>query len=159
MSDQGNDGSSAMSPKNREEELAKLSYLWTSGDWKLHQTNHSCFRIVFVFKGNRPSLKELSAVRALVPRFAALPIIRLKEEIGNLAEFLVGEYSGIEARRLQSEAATWGMRVRCEDSSYTSYLLVSAEGHALVIEDDELAQLIAVQMKRHGIPIGYAESD
>jgi hypothetical protein len=148
-----------MTEKQRQEKLATLSYLWTSGEWTLQQAHHSRARVVFVFASGQPSPSELLAVRALVPRFTSLPISKLKAEVGRLAEFEVGDMSGIAARRLEKKGREKGLQVRVEDASYTSYLPVSARGAALVIEDHEAAQLAVEEMKRRGVPIVYVECD
>ena len=148
-----------MTEKQRQQKLAELSYLWTSGKWTLQQAYHSRARVVFVFGSGQPSPSELLVVRALVPRFTSLPISKLKAEVGRLAEFEVGEMSGIAARNLEKRGRKKGLEVRVEDASYTSYLPVSAQGAALVIEDHEEAQLAAEEMKRRGVPVVYVECD
>jgi hypothetical protein len=147
-----------MTEKQKVEKLAKYSYLWTSGEWTLQQSNHSRARVLLIFAGDRPSPSELLAVRALVPRYASLPIWQLKAEIGRLSEFEVGEMSGMAARSLETQAQEKGLQVRIEDASYTSYLPVSP-GAALLIEDREVAELLAEEMKRRGVPVGYVECD
>jgi len=77
----------------------------------------------------------------------------LKAEVGGLAEFLVGEFGGIEAHRLKSAARARGLEVRTEDASFERYLPVSIHGAALLIEDEELASLAAEEMRRRGVPV------
>jgi hypothetical protein len=79
---------------------------------------------------------ELLAVRALILKYEEVPISKLKAEVGKLAEFQIGELSGIEARRLAQKARSKGVRVGLEDSSYTSYLPVNEKGCAVLIEDN-----------------------
>ena len=119
---------SAMNKKSREERLAELSYLWTSGEWTLHCCHYSRARVTFLFPEGRPSLQELLAVRALVPRFSASPMSLLKEEVGGISEFTVGEFGSIEARRLEAQACGRGLVVRIEDASFKGYLRVSVTG-------------------------------
>ena len=142
-----------MSPKSNEEKLSGLSYLWTSGDWKLHCCHRSLVRIIVVFPKGRPSPQELLAVRALVPRFADSPLSILKAEVGALSQFVVGEFTDAEASCLQSKASARGLQARAEDASFTSYLPVSVHGSALIIEDNELASLVQEEMRRRGVPV------
>ncbi|MCF7784917.1 MAG: hypothetical protein K9N47_02285 [Prosthecobacter sp.] len=142
------------------EELAELSYLWTSGEWGLRSIHHSRARIILIFQAGRPSLQELIAVRSLVPKFAQSPVSLLKTEVGDVPMFTVGEFGNLEARRLESEAKARRLEVRREDVSFTGYLPVNVQGAALVIEDDELASLATEEMRRRGVPImSYEEHD
>lgn len=142
-----------MSATSKHERLAELSYLWTSGEWGLHKIHRSLARIFFCFPAGRPSLNDLIAVRSLVPKFSNAPISLLKAEVGELNEFAVGEFGGIEARRLEAEVQARGLAVRMEDMSDTGYLPVSAQGTALIIEDNELAALATEEMLRRGVPV------
>ena len=135
------------------EELAELSYLWTSGEWLLRSIHHSRARIILIFPAGRPSPQELLAVRALVPRFAQSPVSLLKAEVGDAPTFTVGEFGNLEARRLESEARARQLEVRSEDVSFTGYLPVNSKGHALIIEDEELASLATEEMRRQGVAI------
>lgn len=148
-----------MNHKSRAQQLAELSYLWTTGEWTLHCSNHSRARVIFVFPDGQSSPHELLAVRALVPRFADSPISLLKREVGPLPEFVVGEFGSIEAHRLQSAAQARGLQTRMEDASTTCYVPVSIHGSALLIEDHELASLAAEEMRRRGVPIVPEEID
>jgi len=142
-----------MNPMETERKLADFSYLWTSGEWALHEVHHAQSRVVFVFAAGRPSGQELLAVRAVVPRFAQLPISALKDELGESSEFVVGEYPGTEARGLEAKARERALEVRLEDTSYSGYLPVSTKGSALIIEDDALAALVTDEMRKRGVPI------
>jgi hypothetical protein len=142
-----------MCPTETELALDDFSYLWTSGEWTLHEIHHARSRVVVVFTGRRPSAQELLAVRGVVPRFAELPISVLMEEIGDLPEFVAGEFPNIEAQSVQVKARERALKVRKEDTSYTDYLPVSAEGSALIIEDDALADLVTGEMRKRGVPI------
>lgn len=146
--------------KNKEEQLAELSYLWTSGEWTLAWVHHSRARLVLVFPAGRPSLQELLATRAVVPGLRNIPISVLKAELGTASEFIVGEFGGMEARRLQMAALKRGLQTRLEDTSYTGYLPLSAQGSVLIIEDDELSRRVSDEMLLRGIPVvSHTESD
>jgi hypothetical protein len=112
-----------------------------------------------VFAAGRPSLRELLAVRAIVPRFADAPMSSLKAEVGMLNEFAVEDLSGREAHRLQSVAHKRGLQTRIEGTSFTEYLPVSIHSAALLIEDDELSILVAEEMRRRGVPVVNVECD
>src|SRR5687767_14057949 len=130
-----------MNQMNKEEQLDGLSYLWTSGEWTLHCFYHSRARNFFMFPAGRPSLKDLLAIRSLIPRFTVSPMSLLKNEVGLLSEFAAGEFPSIEARRLESRARARGLAVRIEDASFKGYLPVNVHGSALIIEDNQLASL------------------
>lgn len=138
--------------------LEELSYLWTSGEWTVHRYYYSCGRVIFVFLEGRPTLRELLSVRALVPHFKDAPMSLLKSTVGDLPEFVVGEFPSMKARRLQDEAQARGLRVRMEDASFVSYMPVKHDG-ALIIEDEELATLAGEEMIRRGVPVVESERD
>jgi hypothetical protein len=142
-----------MDHERKEQLLAENAYLWTSGEWTLRSIHYSRARVVLVFPEGRPTLRELIAVRALVPEFTKSPISLLKEKVGELAEFVAGEFGNLEARRLIASAHERGLQTRSEDTSYTGYLSVSKHGMALIIEDEEEAKLIEEEMLKRGVPI------
>ena len=135
-----------------EEQLDELSYLWTSGEWSLQCVHYSRARVAFVFPKGRPSPQELLAVRALVPRFANAPMSVLKAEVGNVQEFIVGEFGRIEARGLQAAAHARGLQTRTEDASDTVYGPVNGQ-RVLLIENAELASRVTEEMRRRGVPV------
>jgi hypothetical protein len=100
----------------------------------------------------------LQSIRALVPRFKDRPISLLKTEVGESPELVVGEFPGMQARRLKDQAQERGLRLRTEDASFTSYLPANNEG-ALIIEDDEFATLVGEEMIRRGVPVVESEGD
>jgi hypothetical protein len=143
-----------MTKKRKEERLADLSYLWTSGEWTLHCFHYSRARVIFVFPPGRPSLQELLAVRALVPRFSDSPMSLLKEEVGRVSEFDAGDFGSSEARQFETRARARGLTVRIEDASGKEYIRVSVNGDkTLMIEDNELACLVTEEMLRRGVPV------
>ena len=142
-----------MTDETQRQRLSELSYLWTSGDWELHSSHQSSARVVFEFEDDRPNAKELLAVRALLPRFRDSSMTLLKEEVGSAPEYLAGDFGGIEAHQLDNAAQARGLKTRVESTSETRYLAVNKEGHALLIEDDELARLAHDEMKSRGVPI------
>lgn len=150
-----------MNQNTIEEQIAAFSYLWTSGEWALELTHYSRARVLFLFPAGRPSPQELLAVRSLIPRFTDAPMSLLKSEVGDLPEFIAGEFGGIEARRLESQAHTRGLTVRLEDTSFTRHHPRHLSGKiALIIEDDELAVLVTAEMLRRGVPVvSHAEVD
>jgi len=147
-----------MNKNDKTSRLEEFAFLWESGEWTLHVTYHSRLRVVFVFPTGRPSVAELSAIRALVPRFTNAPVTELKREVGELHEFVLGEFPNLEARKLLAGATARGLKTRTEDTSFTSYF-PAANGTCLLIDDQELAQRVVEKMRLRGVPIVHAESD
>jgi hypothetical protein len=141
--------------------IAAFSYLWTSGEWALEHIHYSRARVIFLFLAGRPSPQELLAVRSLIPRFTDAPLSLLKSEVGDLPEFVAGEFGGIEARQLESQAHTRGLTVRLEDTSFARHHAIHLSRKiGLLIEDDELSALVTTEMLRQGVPVvSHSEVD
>jgi hypothetical protein len=77
----------------------------------------------------------------------------LKDELGELSEFVIGEFPNIEARKLEVKAREHALNVRREDTSYTGYLPVSVKRSALLIEDELRAVIVTAEMRKRGVPI------
>lgn len=142
----------------REEDLAELSYLWTSGEWKLGRAQHSFVRVVVLFEEGRASPRELIAVRSLVPRFAEAPIGLTRSEVGEGSEFVLGVYVPDRAVKLEARARARGMQTRTEEVVELGYVPINIQGMALLLdEDDELARLVVEEMLRQGVPVVNAD--
>ena len=149
-----------MSTPDKQAELQKHAEFWESGKWELHVSHYSRQRIYLVFPAGRPTVSELLAVRSLLPLFSEAPITKSKNEVGNLAEFFVDDFSSLEGRRFVGDARARGLHTRVEGRSCTSYLPVLLDGSGVtVIDHDELMLLIGAEMIRRGVPTKISEED
>jgi predicted transcriptional regulator len=138
------------------------SYLWDgSENWSLSANYHSQSNVKIVFFGNKPTMKEIAAVRKLITAYQNIPAIEIKSLLSNRKEIDLGILSSMETNRIKKHAIELNLTIIAVDSSYTSYLPINrTTNHALLIEDDTLARRVTAKMLEFGIPIiDYAKID
>lgn len=141
----------------RKAQLATLSYLWTSGEWGLHAIERRGAKVYLVFPAGGVSLKELLAVRALVPRLGESPVAVLKAEVAGLPEYFVGEFGTSDARSFAIAADRKGLKARIEEFVTTDYLPMNLKGGALEVGDEALAAMAGKEMHRRKLPVVVQE--
>ena len=139
-------------------ELEEMSYLWTSGEWRLRCIWQTVVRLVVRFKGEQASVNEIAALRRLVPTLSKLPVSQLREKIGSGSAFLVGEFSGFEASSLKQRAERLGFQIETEGCTKRSCLPMK-EDTCLLIDDAELSEKVVQRMIEQGVPVDSIEVD
>jgi sulfur transfer complex TusBCD TusB component (DsrH family) len=145
-----------------DENMDDYSYLWDgSEDWGLSANYNHQSNVKIVFCGNKPTMKEIAAVRKLITAYQNIPAIEVKSLLSNRKEIDLGILSSMEANRIKKRAVELNLTIIAVDSSYTSYLPINrTTNHAFLIEDDALARRVTAKMLKFGVPIiDYTEID
>ena len=77
----------------------------------------------------------------------------LQQLRGQSTYALPHELGNIEMQQLVDTARELGLEVKAESIDRGGYLPVSSEGHALIIEDDDIAAQVEERMIAAGVPI------
>jgi hypothetical protein len=145
-----------------DENMDDYSYLWDgSEDWGLSANYNSQSNVKIVFSGNKPTMKEIAAVRKLITAYQNIPAIEVKYLLSNRKEIDLGILSSMETNRIKKRAVELNLTIIEVDSSDTFYLPINrTTNHALLIGDDTLARRVVAKMLKFGVPItDYTEID
>ena len=105
------------------------------------------------------SVRSLAAIRKLSSALRKLPVTKLKSVLVGETYFL-GTVDGQTCRDIEGLARKLGLNLVVENTSFTSYLPIDKSNDtAWLIEDDEVAKRIAIEMKNAGVPIEMCEAD
>ena len=136
--------------------LDKYRHLWDGSEpgWTFHRFDRVVWRISFSFSPDGPTQTDILALRKLLPDLRAQPI---SDVVGNLrgqTEFkLPNELGNIAMRNLVDAAKKMGLQPDTEPIDNGGYLPVHSDGSAMIIEDDNVAALVAERMRAAGVPV------
>ena len=121
-----------------DENMDKFSYLWDgSEDWSLSADYNPQSNVKIIFSGNKPTIKEIAAVRKLITAYQNIPIIEVKSLLSHRKEIDLGILSSMEANRITEFAVKLDLTIVAIDCSYTSYLPINrTTNQALLITDN-----------------------
>lgn len=143
------------------DELDSVKYLWDGSEpgWRLQIAYRSEEHFTFLFSPNGPSLREIMALRRLLPELCEVPVARvftlLKGQTRFARDVLLCSRA---AWILRQAAAAEGLRFETVWKDCTSYLPTRA-GEAMLIRDDALARRIAERMIQAGVPVDHVAAD
>jgi hypothetical protein len=125
-------------------------------DWLLHCFAHDLAQLTILFDHDRPSLRELMALRKSLPEFGDLSPAAARERARAIGRVALEEMWGPEARRLAVRLQHAGLRTEIRNTSYISYLPIDrTTGAALLIEDEAESRRVTDEMLRAGIPVAH----
>ena len=145
-----------------DENMNDYSYLWDgSEDWSLSANYNSQSNIKIIFSGNKPTIKEIVAVRKLITAYQNIPIVEVKSLLSHRKEIDLEILSSMEVNRIIEFAIELDLTIIAMDCSYTSYLPINrTTNQALLITDDVIARRVTAKMLEFGVPItAYLEID
>jgi len=152
-----------MSDDEIERELTSYRHFWDgTEDWEFGAFYRTETELFVVFEGERPTLRELVALRKLDPRLCDVPPAEARARGSEGPRYSLGESGGIEAPDVCDRAAALGLTVEGEDRSGVSYLSVRQNGDGTVLAciiDDDLARRVAERMIAAGRPVAVVEED
>lgn len=126
----------------------------TSHDWviRAHETWEN--QLVIMFGQATPTIRELAALRAVLPQYRDRPVAEMRAVVGADGRLDLGEMSGFEARRIELEAMAAGLRVIRTNKSRALYSFLDRTlGTALLVEDPAEAERLFEAMVAAGVPV------
>jgi hypothetical protein len=128
-------------------------------DWVLHRVFHELTSLTIKFSGDKPSVKELIALRRCLPQFRDTSPAALRDMIGDSGAFDLGVLPTQEAREIMKALRTQGLEFVAKNASTISYLPENRTlGLALLIEDETEAARTAEEMMAAGVPVESIEA-
>lgn len=136
--------------------IDEYRHLWDGSEpgWTLHRVEHIAWSVSFSFSETGPTPSEIVALRKLLDEFrnSSMPAV-LQQLRGQSTYMMPYELGNIEMRQLVDSARELGLEVKAESIDRGGYLPVSSEGHALIIEDDDISAQVKERMIAAGVPI------
>lgn len=137
-------------------------HLWDGSEagWTLHQFNRLAWRISFPFSPDGPTQSDIVALRKLLPELRSTPISNVLDELrGRMSYDVPDELGNIDMRDLMDAANKLGLQPKAESIDRGGYLPVHTDGGAMIIEDDDIAALVAERMLAAGVPVTEVHVD
>lgn len=136
--------------------IEQFSYLWDGSEpgWELQHINRVEWSLEFSFSKTGPKKEDVVKLHKLLPELKSLKLSDVSRTLKNQGSYSTTERFGcIEARRICAEAYQLDLMVRKHEEQVGDYLPVSKDGHALLIEDDELANKVYKKMIEAGVKV------
>ena len=137
------------------------SYLWdgSQSGWVLLRVNHQTLAVVVTFSAGGPTLREVAAMRATVPAFAAMPPSDAFASLKGRSRVSLGDFESKEGRNLATRCKQNGLVVEVAATDKSSYLPFNEQSNqCLIIEDNFLAEQICQQAISQGIRVKHVEA-
>lgn len=107
-----------------EDDLNEFAHMWDGSEtWELIEHRWDEASVSVVFRGERPTVQEIVALRRLHELFRDVPAAQIKAQLSDKREIELGRCSGMEAREVQERARKLDLLVqlRVETRSIVSY--------------------------------------
>lgn len=137
-------------------------YLWDGSEpgWTLQRFDRTAWSVSFDFPETGPTQASILALRKLLDELRDVPLPQVLRQLrGKSSYTLPRELGNIEVRQLMDAARELGLEVTTEAVDHSGYLPISADGVALIIEDDDLSTRVAERMLTEGVPITEVHVD
>jgi hypothetical protein len=131
-----------------------------SGDWVVVRRRVSRRALAVLFVSDEPTISELVSLRRIAPELGATPAADIRRRVGTTGRFDLGEFGGIEARRIMDAANREGLTLHEEMLDRTELLPFNRESSAAwLIEDQDENRRVCLAMIDDGCPVQEQEID
>lgn len=140
---------------------SSYAYLWNDPNdaWVLLRINRQALLLTVKFPAEGPTLREVAAMRSVVPEFGAMPPSEAFAALKGRAEVSLGKFESKEGRRLVERCKQHGLNIEVVDQDESGYLPFNEKTNmALVIEDDALAEQVCQEALTRGVRVKHVEA-
>jgi len=136
--------------------IEKYRYLWdgTEDGWELHEINRTSWNLIFLFEVNGPTTEQITKLRKLLPELQSISsteAFRLLKGKSKIESKVI--FSNIAIQQIKRQAEAMALNFEVNATEQKSYLPTRNGTQVLVIENEELANQIVLNMKRAGIKV------
>lgn len=136
--------------------IEKYRYLWdgTEDGWALQEINRTSWNLIFLFELSGPTTEQITKLRKLLPELQsissaeALRLLKGKSKIESKVIF-----SNIAIQQIKRQAEAMALNFEANAIEQKSYLPTRNGVQVLVIENEELANQIVLNMKKAGVKV------
>jgi hypothetical protein len=139
-------------------DLSEYKHLWDGSEkgWILQRFDRDLMEIEILFDETGPSIKEIKALRSVIPEYGRRKIKAVFDELRGQRQIRIGEFESIEGRRIAEACDKEKVRTRIKGRVETTFLPFNKETQlALVIEDDTVALAVAEEGIRQGMKVEH----
>lgn len=136
-------------------------YLWDGSEpgWVLMHVSRQTVKLALVFEGTSPNVREVKAVRSVVPAYAALSASEALAKFRGAASIGLGEFECREGRRVAEACRRRSLVVQEEVRDRSGYLPFNENTKAcLIIEDDVLSKQVCEEALSRGLRVKHVEA-
>lgn len=143
---------------NTDYDLSDFEHMWDGSEagWALNRHEHDGARVTLRFAG-KPGIRDLAAIRKLLPEYQELQPADVKQRLGNKSELTLDPMQTDKALELARRAGELGLSAEVVDASHVSYspLRRTPEGGlwGMIIEDEDYAQALCERMLEADVPV------
>jgi hypothetical protein len=138
--------------------IEQYKCLWDGSEegWVLHHTDHVVWSITYLFSPEGPSKDEIVALRKVVPEFKNKSLSFVVKKLKGVQDYTdESPYGNIEAKILESEIGSLGLKCTMNAEQMGGYLPVSKNNMAVLIEDEKICIAVCEKMLEAGVPVKY----
>jgi len=121
--------------------------------WILQRREVGWGRVHLHFDPPDLSIKQLAAIRRVVPGLASATPREIRARLSPSGDFEVGEFGYIEARWIEDAARKAGLPVIFTNMTYVEYVILDESGSNVVIADDEEHARVVREMIEAGVRV------
>ncbi|MCE9556974.1 MAG: hypothetical protein K8T91_26810 [Planctomycetes bacterium] len=140
----------------------EFQQMWDGSEpgWRLVKVHRNTWRVIFHFGENGASKIEMVALRKILNELRDVPPEQVWRQLQSSPSYEYPEDLGnIESCELVNAAQSVGLAATAKSVDRGGYLPIAADGSAMIIEDDELAEQVTQKMIASGVPIEQMEVD
>jgi hypothetical protein len=128
--------------------------------WKLLRIDDVRYQVTFLFADAGPTAVEILGIRQTLDEFRNQPMQEVLKELRGKGRYVLPRnLTNLESRELVEVARMNGLKVNVDGQRTCSYLPVSPDKMAGIIEDYELATAVTERMIAAGVPIEWTHFD
>lgn len=142
--------------------LDQFRTLWDGSEpgWRLCRVERVEWEVTLCFEESGPSNREIAAARELVDEFRDAPSVAVLQLLRGVERFRVDQpFGSIDARRFEERARDAGLNVSVEAVDRGGYLPIDADGNALIIEAEQVAEEVVRRMLEAGVAVDNVHVD
>ncbi len=141
--------------------VERYHYLWDGSEsgWVLMRVNRQAVKLVLLFEGAGPDVREVKAIRSVVPAYALLSASEALEKLRGTSSIDLGEFDCREGRRIARACRKLSLEVQEEMQDRSGYLPFNENTKAcLVIEDNVLSEQVCQEALSRGLRVRHVEA-
>lgn len=144
------------------DDLGEYEYLWNGSEprWHLLHFDKVVWTVVIHFPAAGPSINDVVALRRAFPSFGERPAAEVLRDVrGKVTLVAASDLSNIEHQDAVRRAGDAGLVVESRARQAGGFLPVSTDGHALLMENEEIARRVVEKMIAAGVDVEELHAD
>ena len=126
----------------------------TEDGWTLQEINRTSWKLTFSFESAGPTMEQITKLRNLLPELKGKSSAQVLKILKGKSQFEPeATFGNISMQQIKNLASAAGLSFKTNAIEHKNYLPTRNGNQVLVIESEELAIEIALNMKKAGIKV------